>query len=153
MKKLILLIALLCATAAHAQTTKTEWIAVPVDPAASGASTKALCAAAVKKLYGASMTCVERVKTSPPPAPVTGSATVSWSAPTTKADGSPLSGLAGYRVLYGQSSGTYTQSIAASASPLTVPNLGAGAWFFVVKAIDSAGLESAASVEVSKTIQ
>lgn len=85
--------------------------------------------------------------------PVVGSATVSWTAPTTNADGTPLTDLAGYRVLYGQTSGAYTQSVAASASPVTVQNLGAGAWFFVVKAIDTSGNESAASIEVSKTVQ
>ena len=60
---LLLVLWLLCAPVAHAQTSKTEWVAIPVDSAASGSTTKALCTAAVKKLYGASLTCVERVTT------------------------------------------------------------------------------------------
>lgn len=87
------------------------------------------------------------------PPPVTGTATVSWAAPTTNADGTPLADLAGYRVLYGTQAGTYTQSVAASVSPVTVQGLAAGTWFFVVQAIDTSGNASTASAEVSKTIQ
>lgn len=232
MRYLLLAALLLCAVA-QAQTSKTEWVAVPVDPAASGATTKTACTDAIKKQYSASLTCVERIKTSaaPPPAvqtwtrladenqpftvgtmqtvrfgrspgpyvqkitsgagqctvvffgsdpapgqgkfcdlldgsgtpapppvtpppvtPVTGSATLNWIAPTKSADGTPLTDLAGYRVLYGPASGTYTQSMPASAPPVTVPALTTGAWFFVVKAIDTSGNESASSNEVTKTI-
>lgn len=86
------------------------------------------------------------------PAPVVGSASVRWTAPTTNADGTPLTDLAGYRVLYGPASGNYTASIAASASPITVQNLSTGAWFFVIRAVDTAGFESTPTAEVSKTI-
>lgn len=87
------------------------------------------------------------------PAPVVGSASVRWTAPTTNADGTPLTDLAGYRILYGPASGNYTASIAASASPVIVQNLSAGAWFFVIRAVDTAGFESTPTAEVSKTIQ
>jgi len=90
--------------------------------------------------------------TSTPPPTTVGSATLSWTAPTLNADGTPLTDLTGYRVLYGPQSGNYTQSLGAAASPVTVPNLTTGSWFFVVKAVDALGLESAASAEVSKTI-
>jgi len=97
--------------------------------------------------------CELRSGSSTTPAPVTGSAKVSWTAPTVNADGTPITDLAGFRVLYGPASGSYTLSVAASAPPVTVSNLPAGRWFFVVKAVDTASNESAASAEVSKTIQ
>ena len=40
-----------------------------------------------------------------------GTATPSWDAPTTNADGTPLTDLAGYKVYYGPSSGNYSQAI------------------------------------------
>lgn len=93
------------------------------------------------------------VPTEPPPI-ATGSATLSWSAPLTMADGSPLAiDIKEYRIKYGQSSGLYSYSISAIASPAVVPNLLTGSWFFVVSAIDNAGNESENSIEVSKSFQ
>jgi hypothetical protein len=82
-----------------------------------------------------------------------GSVHLSWSAPTRRADGTPLAKIAGYRVMYGGSSGNYTQSVNASGTSVTITNLAPGKYFFAIKAIDAAGKESAASPEVSKTIQ
>ena len=45
--------------------------------------------------------------------PTTTSVTLSWDSPTTNEDGTPLTDLGGYRVYYGQYSGTYTESINA----------------------------------------
>ncbi len=42
-----------------------------------------------------------------------GDATLSWDPPTTNADGTPLTDLAGYRIYYGTSSGSYSQNIDA----------------------------------------
>lgn len=89
----------------------------------------------------------------PPPPTSTGSATLSWSAPIMKADGTTRANVAWYRVLYGRASGAYTQSLAASASPVIVPNLAAGTWFFAVTAVDAAGNESETSYEISKAVQ
>lgn len=84
-----------------------------------------------------------------------GSATLSWNAPTTRTDGSPLTNLAGYRLRYGNSSGNYPNTITITNPGLTsyvVDNLASGNWFFVLAAYDSAGLESSNTNPVSKTI-
>jgi hypothetical protein len=84
-----------------------------------------------------------------------GSATLSWNAPTTRTDGSPLTNLAGYRLRYGNSSGNYPNTITISNPGLTsyvVNNLASGTWFFVLAAYDSGGLESSNTNPVSKTI-
>lgn len=75
MNKLTTLVALFVATAASAQTSRTEWIEVPFpDQAASGTTTQTACEQAAKKKYGNRATCVKVVTTSarpapPPPAP------------------------------------------------------------------------------------
>ena len=84
-----------------------------------------------------------------------GTATLSWTPPTERADGSPIGELAGYEVLYGQQSRNYDTTIELNNSGLTrymIEGLGPGTWYFAVKAITTDGLESAPSQEVSKTI-
>ncbi len=49
--------------------------------------------------------------TSPPASPATGSATLSWTAPTENTDGSPLTNLAGYHIYYGTTEGSWTSTI------------------------------------------
>ena len=73
-----------------------------------------------------------------------GSATLSWTRPTTNTDGTPLTDLAGYRIYYGTSSGNYTQSInAGNVTTYTVSNLTAGTtYYFVATAYDTSGYES-----------
>lgn len=87
------------------------------------------------------------------PAPVTGRAVVSWAAPTTNADGTPLTDLVGYRVLWGTAPGTYTNSLPVTALTATFEDLPIGSYYFTVRAVDSVGLESANSVEVTKTVK
>jgi hypothetical protein len=85
----------------------------------------------------------------------TGTATLSWSAPTERADGSPIGQLAGYEVLYGQISRNYDTVIEINNAGVTryvIEGLGPGTWYFAVKAVTTDGLESAPSQEVSKTI-
>ena len=85
----------------------------------------------------------------------TGTATVSWSAPTQRVDGSPIGELAGYRVLYGNSSRNYDHSVelnTAGINRYVIEGLGAGTWYFAVQAITRDGLTSAPSREVSKRI-
>ncbi|MGQ0430459.1 MAG: putative Ig domain-containing protein [Gammaproteobacteria bacterium] len=84
-----------------------------------------------------------------------GSATLSWTAPTTRTDGSPLTNLAGYRLRYGNSQGNYPNTINVTNPGLTsyvVNNLASGTWYFVLAAYDSGGLESSNTNPVSKTI-
>jgi len=85
----------------------------------------------------------------------TGSATLSWTAPTLDADGSPVSNLTGYNIYYGKSPTTLTNVITvnnpASGSHV-IGNLASGTWYFGIKAYNSQADESALSSIVSKTI-
>ena len=71
------------------------------------------------------------------------SASLAW-------DSSPSSGVAGYRVYMGTSSGNYSSSVlAANATATSIQGLVTGAtYFFAVKAFDANGVESAFSNEV-----
>lgn len=91
--------------------------------------------------------------TTPPPA--SGSATLTWQPPTERTDGSTLSSLSGYRIYYGTSQGSYTNTANVTNPGLTsyvIENLANGTWYFVMTAVDGAGLESARTNPVSKTI-
>jgi hypothetical protein len=84
-----------------------------------------------------------------------GSSTISWTKPTTNSDGSALTNLAGYKVLFGNSASALNQSKAvndAAARSTTISALGAGTWYFAVRAVNSSGVESNNSSVVSKTI-
>ena len=86
-----------------------------------------------------------------------GTAVLSWEAPTTNADGTPLTDLAGYRVHYGTSPGPsgYTdfKYIAGNITQYTVDNLTDGkTYYFAVSALDTSGNESDFSNEVPKLI-
>lgn len=82
-------------------------------------------------------------------------ATLAWDAPTTYADGTPISGLSGYKLYLGTASGSYSQNIdVGNQTTYTVNNLADGAtYYFVVMAYDTAGNESGFSNEVSKSFQ
>jgi uncharacterized protein YjdB len=83
----------------------------------------------------------------------TGSATLSWNAPTTNTDGTPLTDLAGYKLYMGTSSGNYTTVVnIGNVTTYTLSNLAPGTYYFVVTAYDSSSLESSFSNEASKTI-
>ena len=81
-----------------------------------------------------------------------GSISLSWYAPSTNEDGTPLTDLAGYRIYYGTVSGNYTHMIdAGNVRTYTVPNLTDGrTYYFVATAYNSALFESSYSNEVSK---
>lgn len=86
---------------------------------------------------------------------VTGSATLSWTAPTTNTDGSALTDLAGFVINYGTSATALTQQVSvsgASATSYTVTGLAAGTWYFAVAAVASDGTQSVPSNPVTDTI-
>jgi len=86
----------------------------------------------------------------------TGSATLSWTPPTTNTDGSPLTNLAGYKVYWGTSQGSYSSSVTLNSPGITtyvIENLTPGTYFFVATAFNTAGTESTFSGVASKTIQ
>ncbi len=81
-------------------------------------------------------------------------ATLAWDAPTTNADGTPLTDLAGYKVYYGAQSDTYDQNIdVGNVTTYLFTSLTAGStYYFAVTAYDTSGNESEYSVEVNKNI-
>lgn len=84
-----------------------------------------------------------------------GTATVNWTKPTKNADGSNLTDLSGFKVVYGNSSSSLNQSklvTGASATSTSIGSLGAGTWYFAVRAVNSSNVESANSNVGSKTI-
>lgn len=83
-----------------------------------------------------------------------GTATLTWTAPTQKTDGTPVD-LAGFKVYWGTSSRNYPNSATISSpGQLTyvIDELAPATWYFAVTAIDSSGLESAYSNEATKQI-
>ena len=80
--------------------------------------------------------------------------TLTWDPPTTNADGTALTDLAGYKVYYGNASRSYSSvnPVIDNVTTYTSPDLAPGTYFFAVTALDAAGNESAYSNEVSKTI-
>lgn len=84
-----------------------------------------------------------------------GSATVRWTAPTVNTDGSALTDLAKFRILYGTSQTALNRSTVISDPARrshTVNSLGAGTWYFAVRAINSSNMESGDSNVGSKRV-
>jgi len=84
-----------------------------------------------------------------------GSAVLSWVAPTTNTDGTPLTDLAGFIINYGTSPSALTQSVtvsSATATGYTVEGLSAGVWYFTVTAYTTASTQSAPSNVGSENI-
>jgi len=84
-----------------------------------------------------------------------GTAVVNWTAPTTNTDGSALTDLAGFRVVYGRSQTALDQTAEVNNAGLTtytVTELASGQWFFAVHAVNSRGTQSDISNIASKTI-
>ena len=88
----------------------------------------------------------------------TGSLSLSWTAPVTRADGSPLSlaDINGYRVYYGDSTGSYPASVDVpdgTATATIVSDLPAGDYYVVMTTYDVDGRESGYSSEILKPAQ
>jgi len=88
----------------------------------------------------------------------TGSVTLSWTAPVARSDGTPLSlaDIAGFRVYYSASPGSYPYSIEVadgSATSVTVTNIPVGTSYMVMTTYDNGDRESAYSPEISKIVQ
>jgi len=85
----------------------------------------------------------------------TGTASLSWQAPTTNTDGKALTDLSGYSIVYGMNPDDLTESIQLTGVGLqtyVIDDLGSGTWYFAIRAVASTGAESALSEIVSKTI-
>ena len=83
-------------------------------------------------------------------------AVLSWVAPSTSSDGTPLTDLSGFRVYYGQTaplSKAVSQQIAVDdITTYTVSGLQPGLYYFAVTAVDFLGNESDFSETVSKNL-
>jgi hypothetical protein len=86
--------------------------------------------------------------------PTTVSVPLTWTPPTTNTDNSPLTNLASYKVYFGTSATTMTQtmSVPAPSSGAPVLNVANGSWVFAVTAISSTGKESVKSNTTTKTV-
>jgi hypothetical protein len=85
-----------------------------------------------------------------------GAASLTWEPPTTNTDGSALTNLAGYRIVYGASPTQLTQTIqvaSAGMSAYVVENLAPGTYYFALRAYTTKGAESADSNVVAKVVR
>ena len=85
----------------------------------------------------------------------TASTTLSWAAPAQNEDGTPLMDLAGYKIYYGRSSGSYTEQIRIDnpgISSYVVDNLTPDTYYFAATAFNVSGFESRFSGEAVKTV-
>jgi hypothetical protein len=90
-----------------------------------------------------------------PVPPTSGSASLSWSAPTVNTDGTPITGLAGFHIYYGISASAMTSTITLASPTETsyvVNGLASGTYYFSVVAYNSEGIDSTDSNMASKTI-
>ena len=111
----------------------------------------ALIAAAVTACSGPH-SAVQRLSGDPGAASPGGQLTVTWSPPTRNTDGTPLKNLAGYTLLYGTASKTYSTAISiddATATRYVVRGLPQGTYYFALSAINSTGRHSVLSAEAS----
>jgi hypothetical protein len=85
----------------------------------------------------------------------TSSATLSWTPPTQNSDGSALTNLAGYKVYWGTTQGSYSNAelVGNNVTSHMVSNLTPATWYFVVTARNTQGVESAYSNVAQKTVQ
>jgi hypothetical protein len=87
--------------------------------------------------------------------PASTSATLSWEAPSQNVDGSALVNLTGYKIHYGTSPGSYSQTISIDTvgmTSYTLDNLAAGTYYFAITAVSAGGVESDFSGEASAEI-
>jgi hypothetical protein len=80
-------------------------------------------------------------------------ALLSWTPPTTNADGTPITGLTGYVISYGTSAAALARTVAVGlVSSHIFAGLAAGTWYFSIKAVNRFNVDSAPSAVVSKVI-
>lgn len=87
--------------------------------------------------------------------PRTGTALISWTPVPRNTDGSALTNLAGYRIVYGTTAEALTRvtQVSSQLTSYTVESLPSGeTWYFALKAYNSDGVESDLSRVVSKVI-
>lgn len=86
----------------------------------------------------------------------TGTASLSWTAPTTNTNGSALTDLAGYHIYYGRSPSSMTTAVTVAnpaATSYRIGNLPRGTWYFAMEAYTTGGMDSALSNTGSKSVR
>src|SRR3972149_4719257 len=84
---------------------------------------------------------------------------LTWDAPTTNVDGSPLTDLKSFKIYYSQASGVYTDTDSKDVGNVTTINIQQtfgqlkGTYYFVATAIDDSLNESPFSNEVSANLR
>lgn len=84
-----------------------------------------------------------------------GGVVLAWKPPVTNADGTSLSQLGGYRVLYGRSEDNLDQSVSIDDPAILdcmLEDLEEGIWYFAVVTRNAMGVEGPASNVVSKRV-
>ena len=168
------LCALLSARGAHAQTSpvltftlatsssdgktvspKLTWSTTPAATSctASNGWSGTMAASGVRQLAPTSTSAVYALKCDWPGVTKVALAFV---APTQNVDGTPLTDLKGYKILYGNTGPAESQlttvvSIPATPNTWTSPDLAAGDWYFGMKSVNSLDLESVLSNVATKT--
>ena len=85
-----------------------------------------------------------------------GSVTLNWTAPIENEDGSELSDLAGFKIYWGTTAGSYPNSVTIdnpTVSTYVVDNLAPGTYEFVTTAFNTSGIESGYSNIATRTIR
>jgi hypothetical protein len=85
-----------------------------------------------------------------------GSVTLSWTPPTQNEDGSQLTNLAAYRILWSRNGGAFSNSVRINNPSVTryvVENLTPGTYEFTATAINRAGVESRFSNSITRVVQ
>jgi Putative Ig domain len=80
---------------------------------------------------------------------------LTWTPPAANADGTPLTNLAGYRIMYGTEQSAMTQSVEVSnpkAHSFELANLPAGHWYVSMVAYSSEGTTSTQSAPIEVSI-
>jgi hypothetical protein len=81
---------------------------------------------------------------------------VTWTPPTLNVDGSALTDISGYRILYGVSPTALTQSVFVAGSNVTsqvISGLAPGTFYFAVATVNLAGTSSSVSNPASVVVQ
>lgn len=83
---------------------------------------------------------------------------LTWTPPTNRSDGTvlPADQIDGYKIYYGTTPGTYTNTVDIADGMVTstmITGLAPGTYYIVMTTYDVDGLESAYSGEISKTVQ
>jgi hypothetical protein len=92
------------------------------------------------------------------PETTTGTAVLSWRAPTTRSNGDPLSisEIEGYTLHYGAAPGNYTRSISIEdpyTTSVTLTDLPRGTYYFAITTHDTGGLRSSYSDAAKRVIE